>query len=153
MGAALGVKLGMPERQVVSLQGDGGMLFGQLETLWSISRYEAPILIVVFNNRSYNETRNRIMGTGGKQGQLQKDMTSYLGNPDVDFARVAQAFDVRGEKVASPDQLRPAIERGLRSLADGKAYLLDVLVGRTGQAVDSTWHPGYFVAASRRRNV
>ena len=59
LGAAFGVQLGFPTRQVVSILGDGGILFGQTETVWSISRYEAPLLIVVMNNHGYNETRVR----------------------------------------------------------------------------------------------
>jgi benzoylformate decarboxylase len=153
VGAALGVKLGVPDRQVVALQGDGGIMYGQLETLWTAARYEIPILILVFNNRSYNETRNRILGSGGKQGQAKKDMTSYLGDPDVDFAAVARAFQIHSEKVEQPGQLRPALERAVRSVREGRACLLDVLVGRTGWAADSTWYPKYSVAASRSRKV
>ena len=153
VGAALGVKLGTPNRQVVSLQGDGGILFGQLETLWSAARYEIPIMIVIFNNRSYNETRNRIMGTGGKQGQRQLDMTSYLGDPDVDFASVARAFHINAEKVVQPGQLRPALERAVRSLQEGKACLLDVSVGRTGWAAESNWYPKYSLAGLRNNKV
>lgn len=153
IGAALGVKLGMPDRQVVSLQGDGGILYGQLETLWSLARYEVPILVVLFNNRSYNETRNRILGAGGKQGQLKKDMTSYLGNPNVDFARIAHAFEIGGEKVERPEEIRPALERAVRSTQEGKAYLIDAIVGRTGWAADSAWYPKYSVALSRTRRV
>jgi len=38
---------------------DGGFLFGQSEALWSIARYEAPMLLVIMNNHLYNETRAR----------------------------------------------------------------------------------------------
>ena len=56
--AAFGVNVALPDRQVVALQGDGGFLFGQSEVLWSIAHYEAPMLIVIFNNHVYNETRD-----------------------------------------------------------------------------------------------
>src|SRR5258708_12525202 len=42
LGASVGVKLAMPDRQVVALQGDGGFLFGQSEALWSMSPYAVP---------------------------------------------------------------------------------------------------------------
>jgi thiamine pyrophosphate-dependent acetolactate synthase large subunit-like protein len=57
VAAAFGVNLALPDRQVVALQGDGGFLFNQSEALWSIARYEAPMLIVIMNNHSYNESR------------------------------------------------------------------------------------------------
>src|SRR5581483_7052011 len=62
--AAIGVKLAKPNQQVWALQGDGGMLFNQTEALWPMRRHEAPIITVVSNNRSYNETRNRMWTRG-----------------------------------------------------------------------------------------
>ena len=43
---------------------------------------KAPIITIVCNNHSYNNERNRIWNTGGKQFQLGRDMTCYLGDPD-----------------------------------------------------------------------
>jgi thiamine pyrophosphate-dependent acetolactate synthase large subunit-like protein len=153
VGAALGVKLAQPDRQVVALQGDGGFMFAQAETLWTMARYRVPVIIVIFNNRSYNGPRNRIMNAGGKQAQAGKDMTCYLGDPDVDFAKVAAGFGVNGELVDAPAQIGSAIDRAIASTREGKPYLIDALVGRTGAAADSTWYPAYSVAARRSRKV
>ena len=56
-GAALGVRIARPETQVVALLGDGAFLFGQIESLWTASRYDIPVTLVVFNNRSYDGER------------------------------------------------------------------------------------------------
>ena len=153
LGAALGVKLAQPDRQVVNLQGDGSFLFAQAETLWTLARYEVPVLVVIFNNRSYNGPRDRILAQGGAQARAGRELTCYLGQPDVDFARVAAGFGVAGEGVSGPAQLRPALQRGLAALREGRPYLLDVQVGRTGRGADSTWYPRYSVAAARRKAV
>jgi benzoylformate decarboxylase len=153
IGAAIGVKLAQPDRQVVALQGDGGFMFGQAESLWTMARYEVPVIVVVFNNRSYNGPRDRIMQAGGRQGRTGKDMTCYLGDPDVDFAKVAAGFGVSGEVIDNPGQLAPAIDRAIASTREGKPYLIDAIVGRTGLAADSTWYPKYSVAARRNRKV
>ena len=153
IGAAIGVKLAQPDRQVVALQGDGGFMFGQAESLWTMARYEVPVIIAIFNNRSYNGPRNRILAAGGRQGRTGKDMTCYLGDPDVDFARVAAGFGVSGEVVNKPGQIAPAIDRAIVSTRNGKPYLVDVLVARTGLAANSTWYPRYSVAAHRNRPV
>jgi thiamine pyrophosphate-dependent acetolactate synthase large subunit-like protein len=153
VGAAIGVKLAQPDRQVVALQGDGGFMFAQAETLWTMARYEVPIIIVIFNNRSYNGPRNKIMNAGGRQSQAGRDMTCYLGDPDVDFAKVAAGFGVKGEMIDAPDQVKPAMQRALDSTRDGKPYLLDAVVGRTGAAAGSTWYPKYSVASLRARKV
>jgi thiamine pyrophosphate-dependent acetolactate synthase large subunit-like protein len=153
VGAAIGVKLGQPNRQVVALQGDGGFMFGQAESLWTMARHEVPVIVVVFNNRSYNGPRNKIMQQSGRQAETGRDMTCYLGQPDVNFAEVAKGFGVRAEVLTSPDEVAPAIQRAIDSTRDGKPYLIDAIVARTGVAADSTWYPSYSVAAERSRKV
>jgi thiamine pyrophosphate-dependent acetolactate synthase large subunit-like protein len=154
IGAAVGVKIAQPDKQVIAMQGDGGFLFGdQAMAMWSMSRYQIPIITVIFNNRSYNETRERSFEEGGRQGQTGKDMLSYLGDPDVDFVKLASAFDVPGEQVATPEQLKPAMERATEATREGKPYLIDVLVGRTGKGAESSWYPKLSIAEMRTRKV
>jgi thiamine pyrophosphate-dependent acetolactate synthase large subunit-like protein len=153
IGLSIGTKLAKPNQQVVSLIGDGAFMFGQCEALWSMSRYEVPVITIVFNNRSYNEPRQRIMGKMGKQGQTGKDMACYLGSPDVDFARIASGFGIAGEVVTTPGQIRPALERAIKKTREGKPYILDVTVERSGIGAESTWYPAYSVAQQRERKV
>ncbi len=151
--ASFGVKLAQPDKPVVAVVGDGAFLFSGPQPLWSFARYRAPVTIIVSNNRSYNNERNRIWVNGGKQFQTGKDMTCYLGDPDVDFAKAASAFGVEGEIVASPSALRPALERAKRANIEGRPYLLDVHVERAGIGAASTWHPPYSIEALRKRKV
>ena len=152
VGAALGVQLALPDRQVVGILGDGGILFGQTETLWSISRYHAPILLIIMNNHSYNETRNRNLSAfAGRQFQTGKDLTSYLGDPDVDFAKIAEAYSIKGEKVHDPKDLGPALQRAVKTMREGRPYLLDLEMERDGIFAESTWHPEFSVARLRNR--
>lgn len=153
VGASIGVKLAQPDRQVVSLQGDGGFLFGQTDALWSMSRYDVPVITIICNNRSYDEPRNNMLMKGGRARQENRDMICYLGNPDVEFTHLASAHGIRGERVATPADLKPAMRRAIETTRAGRPYLLDVNVARTGLAADSNWHPRYSVAAARKRKV
>ena len=153
IGAAIGVKLARPDRQVVALQGDGGFLFGQSETLWTMARYEVPVIVVVFNNRSYNSPRNQILHASEQLQRSGKEMTCYLGDPDVDFAKIAAAFGVKGETVTAPGEVEPAIRRAIASTREGRPYLIDAVVARTGRGADSVWYPKYSVAAARTKKV
>ncbi len=154
VGAAVGVKIAQPDKQVISLQGDGGFLFGgQPMALWTMSRYQIPVITVIYNNRSYNETRERAFAEDGRQAQTGKDMLSYLGDPDVDFVKLAGAFGVPGEQVTAPDQIKPAMKRAARAAQEGRPYLIDALVGRTGRGAELAWYPKLSVAAMRGRKV
>jgi thiamine pyrophosphate-dependent acetolactate synthase large subunit-like protein len=153
MAAAFGVKLAKPDVPVVSVVGDGSFCFSGPQPLWSQARYEAPVLNIVLNNHSYNNERNRIWAYGGRQFQAGLDMTCYNGNPDIDYAKSAQAFGVDGEVVKLPGDIKAALERGKRATAEGRPYLLDVHIHRDGIGASSTWHSPYSIAGRRTRKV
>lgn len=150
-GAAAGVQVALPKRQVVSLQGDGGFLFGQTDSLWTMSRYDLPVLNVVFNNRSYEEVRWQIMGAGGASGKSGRDYVSYLGDPDVDFTKLASAYNIDGARVRNSDELRPAIQQAIRTIRGGRPFMLDVAIQNTGVGAELAWYPKFSVAKGERR--
>ncbi len=154
MSAAFGVNLALPDRQVVALQGDGGFLFNQSETLWSIARYEAPMLIVIMNNHSYNESRARNMLNGGTFYEAGKDFNGYLGDPNVEYTRIAEAYGLKGEKVTRASDLAPALQRGLRSMRDGKAVVLDIDVAVDGAPISQpTGYQKHSIAEIRKKKL
>jgi thiamine pyrophosphate-dependent acetolactate synthase large subunit-like protein len=154
VAAAFGVNLALPERQIVALQGDGGFLFGQSETLWSISRYEAPMLIVIFNNHVYNESRDRNMQNGGHFYEEGKDFDGYLGAPNVEYTKIAEAYGLKGEKVTNAGDLPAALQRSLKSMRDGKAVVLDVDIAPDGPVLSQgTWYQRHSIAEIRRKKL
>jgi benzoylformate decarboxylase len=153
MAGATGVKLAKPDQPVVSVVGDGSFLFSGPQPLWSMARYRVPVTVVVLNNRSYNNERNRIWNSGGRQFVAGRDMTCYNGDPDVDFAKAASAFGVEGETVTDPNHIRAALDRAKRATVEGRPYLLDVVMRRDGIGAASTYHPAYSVADQRTRKV
>ncbi|MGY8814350.1 MAG: thiamine pyrophosphate-dependent enzyme, partial [Gammaproteobacteria bacterium] len=153
VGASAGVKLALPDRQVIALQGDGGYLFGQNDSLWTMSRYDIPVMIVVYNNGTYEETRWQIMGRMGPAGQANRDYVSYLGNPRVDFTKLAAAYNINGAVVTNSDQLKGAIRKGLRTLADGRPFMLDVHTRTLGVGAEVTDYQKFSLAEQRTRKV
>jgi thiamine pyrophosphate-dependent acetolactate synthase large subunit-like protein len=154
VAAAFGVNLGFPDRQVVALQGDGGFLFNQSEALWSIARYEAPMLIVIMNNHSYNESRARNMLNGGFFYEAGKDMNGYLGDPNVEYTKIAEAYGLKGEKVKTASDLPAALQRCLRSMRDGKAVVLDIDIAPDGAPLSQeTWYQRYSIAEIRKKRL
>lgn len=152
VAASFGVNLALPDRQVVALQGDGGFLFGQSEALWSIARYEAPMLIVILNNRLYNETRARNSNNGGRLFEAGRDYNGYLGDPNVEFTKFAEAYNLKGEKVRTASDLAPALQRALRSMRDGKAVLLDIEVEEDGPSMrEATWYQRHSIADIQKK--
>lgn len=161
IGAALGVKTALPDREVACLLGDGAMLFGQVECLWTAARHDIPVLILVLNNRSYDNERNRIQAASplwrNQETRDQwRDVSGYLGRPAVDFAGLARSFEIEAASCARPEELRRALRRAKRVLAEGRPFLVDALImqlDRGMKRTEQTWYPKISIAARRQRKV
>ena len=150
IGAALGVKIARPDRQVVALVGDGATLFGQLEALWTASRYDIPVTIVIFNNRSYDAERGRIhfmSAVARRDRRAWKDMSCYLGDPDIDFLSIAKGFGIEGGLVSRPDDIGPVFATAAAVNREGRPFVVDALIAQRGPGADLNWHPGVSIAA------
>ena len=128
LGTALGVKAAAPERPVLALIGDGSFNYNPvLATLGCAQEHGLPILIVLFNNHGYLSQKSGLPKYY-PEGWAMRTKT-FVGTsitPAPDYAAVARAFDGYGEKVEEPEDVRPALERGLKALANGQVALIDI---------------------------
>lgn len=103
-----GVKLAHSEFPIVAVVGYGAFLFSSPQPLWSYARYQAAVTVtvIVMNNRSYNynNEHKRIRAMSDRQFEAGRDMACYLGDPDVDFAKMASACGVESVVVEEPLQ-------------------------------------------------
>ena len=106
---ALGVKVGNPDRAVVSITGDGGFLFGGSDLATAV-QFGINLVTVVVNNSSYgNVLRDQQRMFEGRHSG------SVLTNPD--FPAYARAFGVSAWRVENADELRGALREALASNA------------------------------------
>ena len=75
----------------------------------------------------------------------------YLGDPDIDFVKLAASQGVGGERVESASQIEAALKRGMAANRDGKPYLVEVVVACYGGGADSTWHEKLNLAERRKQ--
>jgi pyruvate dehydrogenase (quinone) len=118
MPQAIGAQLTYPERQVISLSGDGGfsMLMGDFLT---IRQLKLPIKIILFNNGALAFVELEMKAAG----LLEHGTT--LDNPN--FAQMAEAIGIRGIRVEDPGDLKGAV----REAFDHEGpVLIDALVNR-----------------------
>ncbi len=115
---AIGAQLAMPNRQVITMSGDGGvsMLLGDLLTLRQL---ELPVKVVVFRNDSLSFVELE-MKAGGFL-----DFGVELKNPD--FAALARSAGLLGLKAETAKDVRPMLQQAFEH--DGPA-LVEVLVHR-----------------------
>jgi len=131
LGHAIGVKLAMPERTVVSLIGDGSFLYNPVtQSLGYAAEANLPILIVVFNNGEYRAMRENHLDYYpdgvAKQNSIYYGAT--LNGPD--YALLGAPFGCWGRKVEDPNELVSAIREAHAATKDGKTAILNVVIDR-----------------------
>lgn len=118
MPQAIGAQVAFPERQVISLSGDGGfaMLMGDILTIY---QYDLPVKIIVYNNSSLGFVAMEMKVIG------MPPFGTDLKNPD--FAKMAQAIGIRGIRVEEAEGVEAAIAA---ALAHPGPVLVDVVVNQ-----------------------
>lgn len=105
MSAAMGAWVGRPDKQVVSLMGDGSFAFtcGELET---VVRKKMPITFVVFSNSSFGWIK------AGQKTGFNKRYYSVDFNT-TDHAAVAAAYGVKSWRVEDPNELQKILKHAV----------------------------------------
>src|SRR5436190_7506667 len=152
IGAATGAKLGAPDRQVVCSIGDGSVMYSA-SGFWTQVRYGIPVLTVVWNNLNYQTVRQAYHNYSGRMARSGHYAGMYLGDPDIDFVKLAESQSCKGEKAASAVDFESALNRGIAATRDGKPYIVEVATARVGGGAESTWHEKFNLAEKRKRRA
>lgn len=110
MPLALGAAVAAPERKVIALTGDGAGMYTP-QTLWSLAREQADVLVIVFANRRYRILDIEYRRTGaGEPGAAAAQMLS-LDAPMIDWAGLARSLGVEAMTAASAEDFESALAR------------------------------------------
>ncbi len=119
--AGIGAKYGAPDRTVCIFVGDGGLQM-TMQEFGTIMEYDLDVKIILLNNN--------FLGMVRQWQELffqERYSETHLKNPD--FIKVADAYNIRGRKVTSREQLDEAISEMLNHKG---AFLLEVVVETKG---------------------
>ena len=112
MGATMGVQLGMPDRPVVGVMGDGTAIM-TVQALWTAANSNIPAVFVICNNQSYRVLKlnsnvyHRLQGLPFPDKYVMADFDIPL-----DFKAQAEAYGVEGVRVETPEDLAAQVRRG-----------------------------------------
>ncbi len=110
--AAVGAAIACPDRQVVSLQGDGGGMYA-VQGLWTQAREGLDITTIIFSNRKYAILQMEFMRAGTHNlGPKAMDLLQ-LDRPDLDWVAMAAGMGVPGQCAETAEDLAAALAKGL----------------------------------------
>lgn len=120
LGAAMGAKMGRPEKTVINIAGDGCFRMNMNE-IATLSRYQIPVIEIVINNHVLGMVRQW-------QTLFYKQRYSYTVLDDAtDFVKVAEALGAKGIRVTKKEEIAPAIEE---AIAYGGPVVIDCQIDR-----------------------
>jgi acetolactate synthase-1/2/3 large subunit len=125
--AAMGAKLAMPDRQVVSITGDGDFMMS-LPELGTAVMNNIPVVFMVQNNQGYMSIRGGQRKFMGRHVASEFNFHKGNGQPySANISEVAKNFGVESWKVTSDDQLESSLKAALDC---GGPALVEVMTSR-----------------------
>ena len=120
LGLAMGAKLARPDALCVNVWGDAAIGFTGMDFETAV-RERIPILSVLFNNFSM-----------AIEIPIMPVSTEKFRSTDISghYADMAKAFGGYGERVETPDQIIPAIQRGIQKTQEGTPALLEFITAK-----------------------
>ncbi len=117
LGLAMGAKLAEPDKLCMNVWGDAaiGMTGMDFETA---VRERIPILSILFNNFSM------AIELAAMKVSTEKYRSTDISGNYADFAKALGGY---GERVTAPDEIIPAIKRGIAETENGRPALLEFI--------------------------
>ena len=125
LGASIGAQIGLPNKQVINLAGDGCFRMNMNE-LATAAHYNVPIIEVVFNNNVLGMVR---------QWQTLfycKRYSQTLLSQDIDYVKLAESMNIKAFRVTKKDEVDEVIKKALK--AKGPVFI-EVVIDKN----ESVW--------------
>jgi acetolactate synthase-1/2/3 large subunit len=120
---AAGAAIGAPGRRVINIQADGSALYN-LQALWTQARERLDVTTIIFANRRYAILDGELANVGATAGETANSLFD-LGDPDLDWVRIASGFGVEGARATTMEELAD-----LMTFANRRAgpFLIELIV-------------------------
>ncbi len=125
LGASIGAQIGLPNKQVINLAGDGCFRMNMNE-LATAAHYNVPIIEVVFNNNVLGMVRQWQTLFYGKR------YSQTLLSQDIDYVKLAESMNIKAFRVTKKDEVDEVIKKALK--AKGPVFI-EVVIDKN----ESVW--------------
>ena len=124
MPVAIGAAIACPNQKVISLEGDGSAMY-TVQSLWTMSRENLDIVILIFANQSYKILQGELKNVGvTNPGKSAIEMLS-LRNPELDWVSISLGMGVDAVKVDNIEDLVKYFKYGIK---ENGPFLIEVLI-------------------------
>jgi acetolactate synthase-1/2/3 large subunit len=118
--AAMGAKMGQPDKIVFDIAGDGSFQMSSQE-LATVVQNEIPVIVAILNNGFLGMVRQ------WQELFFDRRYSHTCIDGSVDFVKLAEAYGALGLRVTKPDEVRPALKEAVDS---GRPTVIDFVVDK-----------------------
>jgi acetolactate synthase-1/2/3 large subunit len=132
-GAAVGIKMALPNQTVISLTGDGTYMFTAPSSVhWMSRHYQAPFLHIVYNNRGWRAPKLATLSVHPEGYASRADEFGSTFDPPPDYAGIAAAAGgALAQAVRHPSEVDAALANAMKVLrTERRSVVLDVWLAR-----------------------
>jgi acetolactate synthase-1/2/3 large subunit len=123
MPLATGAAIGAPGRRVLNLQADGSAMY-TVQALWTQAREKLDVTTVILSNRKYQILLGELANVGANPGRTALEMMD-LGNPDLNWPKMAEAMGVEGARTDTADGFADLLAGSLKRQGP---FLIELLI-------------------------
>jgi acetolactate synthase I/II/III large subunit len=111
---ALGAALAAPDRPVIAVQSDGSALY-TAQALWTMSREQCNVTVLIAANHSYGVLRTELQRHGASRPGPQASALTSLNDPPIDWVALSRSFGVPATRADCVAQLRKSLAEAVAS--------------------------------------
>jgi len=120
LGAAIGAQVGMPDRKVFNIAGDGSFRMNLTELATAVE-YNLPIIVVILNNHVLGMVRQwQDMFYDRRYSHTTIDRAT-------DFVKLAEAFGALGLTISKQEDIEPVLKKAMSS---GRTTVINCEIGQ-----------------------
>jgi acetolactate synthase-1/2/3 large subunit len=129
-GAAIGMKLAEPDRDVIALTGDGSYIFSCPSAVyWVANKYNTPFMTIVFNNGGWTAPKYAVAGAhpDGYAARSQTYWADFDPAPRYDLIAAA-AGGAYAATAEDPASLKRILQEGKKAVKEGRCAVINVVL-------------------------
>ncbi len=121
---AAGAAVACPDRPVIAFQGDGGGMY-TVQALWTQARESLNVTNIICSNRLYQILQVELARAGATSRGAKADALTSLGNPDINWAKLAEGMGVPGVQTTTAESFHAELAK---AIAEPGPHLIEAVL-------------------------
>ena len=121
---AAGAAIACPDRPVIAFEADGSGMYTN-QALWTMARENLNVTTIICSNRAYQILQVELARAGTTNRRPKADSLTSLGNPDINWAKLAEGMGVPGVQATTAESFHAELAK---AIAERGPHLIEAVL-------------------------